>query len=147
MLCSTNRASASLTDASGAIEINRRSLATRTLSTRIDRPPRKGGLATIYILTSLQGPSHHGKLSCGEGSGGRLSRSPPPQCQSVVSSKEQKPAPCENPTTMASLLAYQSIHEDAFRLLSNSIVTCSTWKSISVTANRPVYQTERSAPA
>src|SRR5208337_2329871 len=95
---------ASLTDASGAIDINRRSFATRTLSTRIERPPRKGGSATIYILTSLQGPSQHGRLPCGEGSGGRLSRSPPPQCHSVVGSKEQKPACCENPTTMASPL-------------------------------------------
>lgn len=48
---------------------------------------------------------------------------------------EQKPAPCENSTTMASLLSDQSIHEEAFRLLSNFIVTCSTRMSISVTAN------------
>ena len=87
------------------------------------------------MLTSLQGPSHHGKLSCGEGSGRRLSRSPPPQCQSVVVSKEQNPEPCEHPTTMASLLSFQLTHEEAFRLLSHFIVTCSTWMSITVTAD------------
>ena len=63
-------------------------------------------------------------------------RSPPPQCHSGVGSKEQKPACCENPTSMAPLVSYQSIHKEAFRDLPNFIVTCSTWMSISVTANR-----------
>ena len=51
--------------------------------------------------------------------------------------------------TTASLLSFQSIHEEDFRFLSNFIVTCSTWMSISVTADpssRPVHQTGRSAP-